>query len=319
MEGATVRDVLIASGQELPIKIHVVTTAATVREVLETLYHHHIHAVPLIDFEFKCEGMIDILDVLAFLLKVTSEPIESRVTPYSTHLKNDDLDMLIARSDKFNTANVAKEVNLSTRNPFLPCTLGAPLVEVLRGFARGLHRVPVVDAENPHNIVAIMTQTDANRFLATDTEKYLGQERANKSLAELGLVCGPERLVTVSHDTKAIDAFITMHEKSLSAVAVVDEEGAFHGCLSATDLKLITNYRFQALLLPVAEFLTHVRKEEGRVCKNYRVWCLPTTPLKTVIKRLAEDRIHRIYVVDEATLKPQGVVSLTDIARIVTH
>ncbi|ELR21973.1 CBS domain containing protein [Acanthamoeba castellanii str. Neff] len=316
METATVRDVL--SHQQLPAQIHVVSKTATVKEVLDTLYRHHILAAPVVDFESKCEGLIDVLDVLSFLLQVASEPVESRVSPLSTTLHNDDMDMLVQRSERFNTTNVATGVNLSTRNPFLPCTLGAPLIEVLRNFARGVHRVPVVDSEDPTRIVAMLTQTDANRFLATDPEKYLGQARAHASITDLGLVAGADKVVTVPTSTKAIDAFITMHAKGLSALAVVDAEGAFQGCLSATDLKLITDYRFQALLLPVVEFLEHVRKEEGRTCKSYRVWCIPTTPLQTVVKKLAEERVHRVFVVDPVSMKPLGVVSLTDIARIVT-
>jgi CBS-domain-containing membrane protein len=209
-------------------------------------------------------------------------------------------------------------VNLSTRNPFLPCTLGAPLVEVLRNFAHGVHRVPVVASDDPASILAILTQTDANRFLATDPEKYLGKDRAHASLQDLGLLCGPEKVVSVTTNTKAIDAFVTMHERGLSAVAVVDDQGAFQGCLSATDLKLISDFRFQNLLLPVVEFLEYVRKGEGRATKNFRVWCIPTTPLQTAVKKLAEERVHRLFVVDPVTMKPQGVVALTDIARIVT-
>jgi CBS domain-containing protein len=210
------------------------------------------------------------------------------------------------------------QINLSTRNPFLPCTLGAPLIEVIRNFAQGLHRVPVVDSENPNSIVGILTQTDANRFLATDPEKYLGKERAHASIADLGLVSGADKVVSVTTNTKAIDAFITMHSKGLSAVAVVDEAGAFQGCLSATDLKLITDFKFHTLLMPVGEFLEHGRKEEGRTCKSYRVWCIATTPLQTVVKKLAEERVHRVFVVEPVSMKPLGVVSLTDIARIVT-
>lgn len=114
MESATVRDVMVSAGHAVPMQIHVVTKAATVREVLETLYRHHIHAVPVIDFDSNCEGLVDILDVLAFLLQVASEPIQSRVTPLSTSLKHDDMDMLLERSDRFNAANVLKEV----RTPF---------------------------------------------------------------------------------------------------------------------------------------------------------------------------------------------------------
>jgi len=320
MDNATVKDVLLAGGRhELPMKVHVVTKAAPVKEVMETFYRYHIHAVPVIDFESRCEGLVDILDVLSFLVQVTTEPLLSRVTPLSTHLRTDDLGMLVERSGRFNAANVVERVNQSTKNPFLPCTLGAPLLEVMRCFAHGLHRVPVVEADNPTSVIAVLTQTDVNQFLADDTEKYLGHRLAGSSVESLGLVCGPEALESVTTETKAIDAFLTMHEKGLSALAVVNSDGTFHGCLSATDLKLITDFRFQALLLPVGEFLAHVRKEEGRLCKNYRVWCSPATPLKTVITKLAEERVHRAFVVDQVKFIPLGVVSLTDIARVVVR
>jgi CBS domain-containing protein len=109
METATVRDVL--SHQTLPAQIHVVTKAATVKELLDTLFRHHIISAPVIDFESKCEGFVDVLDVLAFLLKVASEPVESRVSPVSTTLHNDDIDMLVQRSDRFCMANIASEVH----------------------------------------------------------------------------------------------------------------------------------------------------------------------------------------------------------------
>ena len=197
------------------------------------------------------------------------------------------------------------QVNLSTRNPFLPCTLGAPLVEVLRNFSHGVHRVPVVAADEPSRIMAVLTQTDANRFLASDPEKYLGKERAHASLHDLGLICGPDKLVSVTTDTKAIDAFVTMHDKGLSAVAVVDDQGAFQGCLSATDLKLITDFRFQTLLLPVVQFLEHVRKEEGRASKNFRGTCpLPLLPYHPFMNIVGD--AHR--------LQPNSVVHSHDAA-----
>jgi CBS domain-containing protein len=115
METATVRDVL--AHQQLPAQIHVVTKNASVREVLETLYRHNILSVPVVDFESKCEGLIDVLDVLAFLLKVAAEPVQSRVSPVSTTLHNDDMDMLLQRSERFDATSVASEVRSSPPLP----------------------------------------------------------------------------------------------------------------------------------------------------------------------------------------------------------
>ena len=80
------------------------------REVLETLYKHNILSAPVIDFESKCEGLVDVLDVLAFLLQVAAEPVQSRVSPISTSLSSDDMDMLLQRSERFNATNIASGV-----------------------------------------------------------------------------------------------------------------------------------------------------------------------------------------------------------------
>ena len=44
-------------------------------------------------------------------------------------------------------------------------------------------------------------------------------------------------------------------------------------------------------------------------------WC--RTGALQILDKLVENHLHRLYIVDEAT-KPVGVVTLTDILRVVT-
>lgn len=298
------------------VVLHVVTRNDTIEHALKSLYKHHITSVPVIDLDSNCLGLLDILDILAYLVKVSVEELESRVTPLSRNLKDDDMDMLFERSAKLNCAAVEKGVNLSRRNPFLPCTYRAPLRDVMRVFAHGVHRVPVVKSEEPNIVINILTQSATNAFLAKNPELYLG-DLAEKTLTELGLIQGEDKIVSVTDDTVAIDAFILMHEQGLSDVAVVNSRGVFQGCLSASDLKLIKDYKFRSLLLPVMDFVRAVRQEEGRIFKNFLVHCSPDTSLAEVIRRLAKELVHRVFVVNDA-MKPVGVVSITDISRIVS-
>lgn len=311
MDDAKVCDVITDN-----VVLHVVTRTDTIHDALKSLYKYHITSVPVIDLEYNCLGLLDILDILAFLVKVSVEALESRVTPLSRNLKDDDLDMLFERSAKLNCAAVEKVFNLSRRNPFLPCTYRAPLRDVMRVFAHGVHRVPVVKSEEPNIVINILTQSATNAFLAKDPELYLG-DKANKTLQELGLIQGEDKIISVKDDTIAIDAFILMHEQGLSDVAVVNARGVFQGCLSASDLKLIKDYKFRSLLLPVMDFVRAVRQEEGRIFRNFLVHCGPEATLADVVRRLASESVHRVFVVNDG-LKPIGVVSITDISRIVS-
>jgi len=295
--------------------LHVIRKDNTVQQALESLYRHHITSLPVVDYASNCLGFLDILDILSFLVRVTAEPLESRVTPVSQSLKTDDLDLLFERSIKFNCAAVEKAIHFS-RNPFLPCTYEAPLVEVMKVFAHGVHRVPVVKSEQPNIVIDILTQSAVNAFLAQDPERYLG-DKASMSLQELKMVQGEDKIITVSSDTAAVDAFLLMHEQRLSDVGVVNERGAFQGCLSASDLKFVTDYKFRSLLMPVMEFLRAIRSQEGRIYKNFMVYCTPETTLASTVTRLASEQVHRIFIVNGA-MKPVGVVSITDIARVVS-
>ena len=44
--------------------------------------------------------------------------------------------------------------------------------------------------------------------------------------------------------------------------------------------------------------------------------CLPTTPLCEAVEMMVANNVHRIYTVDRATNEPVGVVTLTDVLRL---
>ncbi len=316
MDNAKVSDILSSDTLEA---IHVLTKTSTIDQALNVMYKHQIHSMPIIDFESNCLGLLDVLDILTYLVRVAKQ--QGPATAEDDEVE--DLDKLFQRANQFNLGQVDQQINISTRNPFLPCTKGAPLIEVLKVFATGVHRVPIVRSEDPNQIVAMLTQSDVNAFISTDPSIYL-VEKAKMSLKELDLIVGEDNVVSVTANTKTIDAFVKMHEKHLSDVAIVDEDGTFQGCLSASDLTLIKDYKFNCLLWPVLQFLGELSNEEGgQHARSYIEprgrpgWCLPSTSLGTVVKKLAQERMHRIFVVNDQK-KVVGVVSLTDIARIAT-
>jgi CBS-domain-containing membrane protein len=69
-------------------------------------------------------------------------------------------------------------------------------------------------------------------------------------------------VITVPATCSAFEAIVTMRSKSISAVAVVDEEGCLLGNFSTSQMRTIMSEEFGALALPVSEFLPPSRTRE---------------------------------------------------------
>jgi 5'-AMP-activated protein kinase regulatory gamma subunit len=82
------------------------------------------------------------------------------------------------------------------------------------------------------------------------------------------------------------------------------------GTLSASDLRGINDETLNTLTLPVREFLDKVQRK----APASPVRCSPDEKLDTVIDRLIQSRVHRLWITDE-NQKPVGVVALTDVIR----
>lgn len=313
MENLKVSDIV---GQQE--KIYTVRATDTVKHMLEVLYNFNIHSAPVMDVEQGCLGLVDVLDLLDFLVHVATKPVESRVTPSSQNLKDDDMDMLLERAQEWNATTVSEAfggaslvTKIKTRTPFLPCTYGAPLSAVFQNFAKGIGRIPVVHKEQPHVITNILTQSAVNTYLS-EHPNLLGDER-KKSVKELGFIQGADKVVSVPETTITIDAFAIMKSKGLAGLGILNERGALVGCLSATDVKMVTQFKFKLLLLPVLEFVKSVRTGQSKP-KSYLVYVKEDATLEDVVMKLATERVHRLFVVGDH-MHPVGVISLTDLSN----
>ncbi|KAG1658931.1 hypothetical protein FOA52_003101 [Chlamydomonas sp. UWO 241] len=112
-----------------------------------------------------------------------------------------------------------------------------------------VHRIAFFDKQQC--ICDIVSQMDVIRFLA-DHHKKLGP-LAVARIGDLGLV--HNGLLTCTPDTSAIVAMGMMQDAGVSALAVLDPNGAIIGNFSASDLRTIQAGQFGALALPVGEFL----------------------------------------------------------------
>ena len=186
-----------------------------------------------------------------------------------------------------------------------------------------LYRLTVLNKDGV--FVGCMTQLALCLFVK-DKLDTLGP-LADESLHELGLG-RTRRVLTVSWKSPVLTALLLMHDKRLSALAIVnDGNGRLVGTISCSDVK----YLFLApeLLLtlqrPVSVFIAALRQSSSHWHVNLTANSPPTavsasvtvTPkhtLRSTVDVLLNSKVRRAWVVNESE-QPIGMVSISDIVK----
>jgi len=298
-----------------------VSSNCTIERTLEVLEKNNISCVPVVNSEYKTYRLVDMLDIVSFVMVVDENDIPLSQTDFLT---------LLAKEKHFKTP-VSKVADLSSRNPFHPISHSAPLLQAVELFSCGFHRVPIYEGKNFFNL---FTQSQFLRFLADNL--YLLSDFGDKSCIELQLgtlSSKRDQIIQISPSEPAIEAFRMIRKYNLSAVAVVNEEGYFIGQVSASDLKglaiggLDSDYTLRSLLVPLSQYLPNLRKSQNKE-PDYMVWVSSTLSLNNLILYMNKHEMHRVYVLENTSEKEKGkrlvpcskllgVISITDVAKMI--
>ncbi len=188
----------------------------------------------------------------------------------------------------------------------MPVYLHNPATEVIDIFARGVHRTALVNEDG--QVVGIVSQSNVVTELAKHLHMGELKELGNRSIASLGL--GKQAVTTISDHDSVLQALHRLDHTGFSALAVVHRNGRMCGNFSASDLRGLTQEQFPGFLRTVQDFLElHSPKSLAPVVVHAEA------SLSTVVHQLSGHHLHRVWVVD-GDYKPIGVVSLTDIMRL---
>lgn len=195
---------------------------------------------------------------------------------------------------------------------------GLSLLEVLRdGFLAGVsarhgaasrrvcHRLAVFDDTGA--VTDLLSQSDVVGYLANTG--VLDRSLGERTIALLNLGHARGGLAAVTPRVPTVEALQFMVSRDVSSVAVVDDAGHLVGNLSASDLRGIAGGALNHLALPVGEFLARRRERHGLVT------CAPESTFAAIVRRMAAQRVHRVYVVDQG--KAVGIVTCTDVLQAV--
>jgi len=267
----------------------------SIATVFKGLVEHGILSAPVYDpIRRSHNGFVDMVDIVAYFIDNFSEKELSDV---------DSIQNLLS------TERCGKASDCSGRDPYLPVEGMACLLTAIVQMAKnGVHRIPVIDSEG--QLMTVVTQSHVVKFLYHHMTKF--GTLAHTSVEELGMVHTP--VISVNINQKTLEAFKSMHENRISAVAVVHPSGTLIGNISVTDLKLIgyDGSLFTRLHYSVSNFMQLLQKDKSE--QNEPIFVTLESSFVDVVSRLVNTRIHRVYIVDQK-LAPVGVITQREVLQ----
>ncbi|XXQ35449.1 CBS domain-containing protein [Plasmodiophora brassicae] len=259
-------------------KAIVLSAATSVRQAVATLAENRILSAPVVESEGAVRGFVDYMDIVAYM-SATGD-IEKRFT--------DRVDAVAGQSKL---------------NPYLHLLGTTPIKTVVEIFSSGIHRCAVFDREA--QVSGMVSQSDIVRYIAKHIHEPHLQAYANATVAHAGW--GNRPVTSVREGESVKNVIMLMHERGVSAVAIVSRTGTLVGNFCLSDMRGIHEHNFERKLNTcVVDYL------QAESPDSLRAAC---TTLKStvgdVIRALATERLHRLWIVEQD--HPIGVVTLTDV------
>lgn len=185
----------------------------------------------------------------------------------------------------------------------------APLQDAINLLsAGGIYRLAVY---SEIGLESVLSQSRLVRWLTNRPEKELGSLTSQRVMS---LPIGSENVIKVNQNSSLIDALMTIRNKNISGVAVVDEKDKLIGNVSMSDIKSIGSKGefIKVLNIPCKEFI--MSKIEGHPVPRL-VSLKDTATLYDVLEMMKNTHVHRVYIVsNDNTIK--RVITLTDILKL---
>lgn len=279
-----------------------VPSNSTVIEVLRILGKYNISAVPVVDMNTnQVLGGIDLIDILCFAAAKMSETLPELVN---------------IESSEFAHQTVKEILNFSGRNAWNDLSYKAPITEVLEILSKpDIHRVAVTNEQI--DTIGLITQYGLIKFIHKNKDKY--PEALKKTVSDIWGEKHQE-VQSINISSFVMEALKIMRFKSVSGLAIVDDDGRLVGNISAGDLKNIITSTLEGLRedlhSQIQTFKNIPTDGDKRVLANLPrfdpITVTTHSTLEYILQLIVSHHIHRVYVVD-TDKKPIRVISLCDV------
>ncbi|EGG17329.1 hypothetical protein DFA_08324 [Cavenderia fasciculata] len=269
------------------------------------LIDHNILSTPVYDEkEKRFVSFFSMIDVIYQILEILSTDNQQDEGDMSTYLQNNTDRSLFQKNKVCDIANKSK------REPFIFVNAESKLDDVARLMSKNhIHRVAVFDEKGDLcNIISLSRIIEcASQLFGMDNHLTSLGSRPIETLA-----LGKNQVISITEDKKAIDAFELIASMGISGVAVVDSHQKLKGVISDHDLVLIksSGQYLNLLYQPINSYLQVIKTLA--TCPKQLITCKKTDTFKEVLLKVAENKVHRIFVVDDHNTLC-GVIGLNDL------
>lgn len=282
----------------------------SLRGALETLRENNILSVPVLDETERLVGLVDVLDIAGYVLHSWKYD--------AIHLDSDSYKERNYSRHKFFDTQLNRVVDYSGVDKVVTVGENSSIGELLDIFCSKskqapIHRVVVLDSYG--KLANIVSQSDIIAFANIFADK-LPLKVTSRRVKDFG-TAHPVLMVRV--DTPFYATLEVLVRNRIGGIAITDENGRITGNISASDLRGINENSFGFFNKSTIQFL--VKGTSGGLLPP--VVCMEDAPLVEVIKLLATQRIHRVYVNssigNQQSFFPSGIITLTDIMRLLWY
>jgi len=238
-------------------------------------------------------GLIDMKDIVKSLIKFTRIGWKDFSNENAKNLSDEA---------KMFTQQVVGEI-LSPETHLVRVTRSAPICEAIAKMVNGnVRRLLVVDELG--KTVNIITQFDIVKYLYENINEF--GDISNYKVKDLKLGSAP--VICAPLDECAAAVFDFMISKNVRSVGIVNpNDNDLVANLSLSDLKGLNEQNFENLAKNVFEFLLATHEAPRPV-----ISCSPSDTFDDVLSLMIDNKIHRIYVLDNQQ-HPSSVISCLDI------
>lgn len=283
------------------MKVHTLNDHQTVEDAVRLFGKHHILSAPVLDSDGSLVGMVDMMDLANFVLKVA---------PDRSQIEANHLSSLNMAGRALALKPLKDVMSASARDPPAPLNKHNPSSLAVSLFSAGLHRCPILE-DDEKEIVGLVSQSTMIRLLGDRINRGDLKIMGEKTLRELGL--GQGGVESASVNETIIDLIDQLDQKSVSALALVDEKDNLVGNFSITDLRGLWTDIWPSFLCSAQEYLE--RHHVGSM--SPMLVSIDSTNLIDLVKMMVDQGLHRVWTYDDDEQKACGVISLTDLMKLV--
>lgn len=271
--------------------IHV-SESCKIPDLLQIFKTNNISCVPVHDKNMKYIGLVDVSDLASVISLIVESAVEQK----------------LSAADLINQQTLTEIVDFSEQNPWVPIQETASLATVLSLFQKktNLHRLPVVNAEG--NVTGLITQSRVVQFLV-EKSSQLPTEITEKPVAEWPTKKDRWRqpVETIQESVLARVAYRFLAKKEISGAAVISSSGLLVGSFSASDIKRSEPEQIATdMSMTVKDYISHPSPRPLVCCKK-------TDKVLDILNLFATQKIHRIFVVEDALCSTLSLCDVLDL------